>query len=348
MKIKILFFLIFYLVFSNLNAQDINRIYNENGSLRIEFEINKDSIANGKCSIYNENGNLCGSGTYSNGKRYGEWEFYNSDGKIEEKGGHQNGLREGKWINYQYSDEGDLIVTESNYKGGFLDGEINVKKNNKLILKEIYHEGFKVELIKYSDQIYESVFSEVELNEILNFDSVKFKPYFDSITWKLINQIHTWDQNDSLYKYFKTEEYTFYNKEEIPISGKINYLNNVGQTIKTFNYELSTSIIEKSEKYLVQDGSFYMGGILCTPPDLIKGKKEYFFNNSKLLLKYDVKIDEMGMGLIVISSPFQVFYPTGKLFKTGQFSCCEDPAPNKVGLWIKYNDKGKIISKENY
>ncbi len=336
----------FCLNHQNLNAQEIQKVYYSNGNLRSEFEITKDSIPNGECSIYHENGKLMGHGSFNNGKWFGVWEFYNSDGKIDDTGAHQNGLRDGKWFSYQYPDEGGVIITESNYKDGLLYGEMIVKNGEKLIRKDIFKEGIIVESTEYSDRIYESLFAEVELIDILNFDSTILQKYFDLNTWKLLTQRS--DDESTLYMDFKTEKHIFYDNEGVPTSGKTIYLNSFGQIIKIFSYDLSTSVLEKSKKNLVENGSFYTSGALCTPPDAIKGKKEYFLNNGKLFLKYEVKLDDLGMGLIAISSPFDFFYPSGKLFKTGQFTCCDEPSPNKTGYWIEYDEKGKILSKIKY
>ena len=336
----------FCLNHQNLNAQEIHRVYYSNGNLRSEFEITKDSIPNGECSIYHENGKLMGRGSFKNGKWFGAWEFFNSDGKIDETGNHQTGLRDGKWFNYQYTDEGELIITESIYKDGLLNGEINVKKGDTLIRKEIFNEGIIVESTVYSDRIYESLFGEVELIDILKFDSTIFQTYFDLNTWKLITQKS--DVESTLYMNFKTEDHTFYDKEGVPISGKRIYLNSLGQKIKIFTYDLSASVLEKSKKNLVENGSYYVSGALCVPPTIVEGKKEFFFNNGKCFLKYEVRLDEGGSDIIVISSPFELFYPNGNLYKTGQFTCCEGPVFNKIGVWIEYDINGEIITEEKY
>lgn len=348
-NIKFEFFLIFFLVFipQKMKAQKNQKVYYSNGNLQIEREINKDSVPNGKCSFYHENGNLMGHGLFNKGKWSGVWEFYNSDGTLDEIGNHENGLRNGKWYRWNFIDT-DTIVYETNYKNGSLDGESIVKKNNIIIGKQIYNEGIITELINYSDSINSSLYYESELIDILILDSIIYYSQFDKKTWEMINKVNFFELDTLLYKNYKSEEHTFYDKLGIPVSQKTIFLNNKGQVVKMCSYSLLAEVIEKGEKRLVENGSYYLSGALCVPPDIVKGKKEFFFDNGKCFLKYEVRLDEGGTDIIVISSPFELFYPNGNLYKTGQFTCCEAMDFNKIGIWIEYDINGKIISEENY
>ena len=349
----------------NVNSQETKKIYYSSGTLRSECHINKDSVSNGSCKIFHENGKLMGEGFFDNGKWSGEWKFYNYDGMLDEIGSHKNGLREGKWY-YFYLIDTDTIVVEQNYKKGCLEGESVRKKNNTIIEKITYIEGIKTESIMYSNRIYGSFYDGIELSQILNLDSMGtngqgeliyilsidsliYSAHFDENTWKILNQSVSFLEVDtSLLTNYKSEKHTFYDKEGVPITQKNIFFNNKGQVVKICTYTLSTMLLEKGEKRLVENGSFYeSAGALCTPPSEKEGRIEYFLNNGKCFLKYDVKVDEGGSDLLGISSPFELFYPNGHLNIKGQF-CCSVFDLKKTGKWVYFDQNGKTIREENF
>lgn len=109
----------------------VHRVYNEQGKIKSSETYSEegkkiaDGIVDGKgreqgkWTLYDSLGNVSGKGSYKNGKREGEWLFCFPGGQTEQKGVYKDGKPEGKWLWY-YSD--GKLRREENFVKGREDG----------------------------------------------------------------------------------------------------------------------------------------------------------------------------------------------------------------------------------
>ena len=138
-KIKVLFMLIFILLFAScgkpkeVNMKDteirdgityikgknkvftgIVKSYYDNGSLREEVTL-KDGKQDGISKTYYDNGNLEYIGLHKNGKLDGIFKSYYPNGKVENERYYKNGVPDG--ISKNYNENGKFL-SEHHYKNG--------------------------------------------------------------------------------------------------------------------------------------------------------------------------------------------------------------------------------------
>jgi len=127
--------IILLLLFSSCSTPDACPEINYN-SLNKLTTLSDGLPYTGRCSVYDEDGNIKGIQQYLSGVDYGTWIFYHSNGEVETKGKFNNGNRVGKWKYYyesgkikqisRYSKNGDRVGKWIEY-----DEDGNVIRTNK-------------------------------------------------------------------------------------------------------------------------------------------------------------------------------------------------------------------------
>ncbi len=100
------------------------------------FDLDKCRHYTGKYIEWYSDGTMKLTGYIKHGTKEKTWIYYNENGKIQCIGKMINNLRCGAWIIYTSGDiEKQTCVTECNYKGGILFGDVTVWKNKEKKIK---------------------------------------------------------------------------------------------------------------------------------------------------------------------------------------------------------------------
>jgi len=120
------------LVSSFLKAQELKKVYYDNGKLQAEGKIENGKQV-GLWKAYHENGTLAETGNYDTGIRIGNWNFYYDNGKLQAEGKIENGKQVGLWKQYY---ENGTLGSKGNYEKGKKIGDWNFYYDNGKLQSE--------------------------------------------------------------------------------------------------------------------------------------------------------------------------------------------------------------------
>lgn len=143
---KVLLFIAILLVSNFLKAQELRKVYHENGQLSA---IGKWENYNpvGEWKYYHENGQLSAIGQFIKGKLSGRWKFYDENGNIKKRGSYTDEKKHGLWNFFRQNEPKKIVL----FDNGKENGEVNtIVKDGKVQIIPIgywtyYHENGNIE-----------------------------------------------------------------------------------------------------------------------------------------------------------------------------------------------------------
>jgi antitoxin component YwqK of YwqJK toxin-antitoxin module len=340
-KIKSFFFLMFFIIWSNLvfSQLEYKKFYHPNGNVSSEGFWSKDQ-PEGFWKTYNTSGVLIASGNRKGGLLDSTWKFFDSKGRIEKEIGYREGKKNGWEVQYdtlgvkvwsmQYLDNVKQGIREEYYANGQLHWRIPFDGNKEQgKAKEYSEDGILIGITKYTLGFVNSVERFNRYNKNGQREGL-WKEFFPESEFVLKDGIWSNGKRNGLFQ--------FYDKKGIVIRTEL-YENDILVTdnggVGNLTFKVDT----------LPDGLLFRGGYSGSQKQGIfhverpSGERitNQVFQQGIKVAEGLLDVDGMRQGI------WKEFFLSGELKAQGEYKDNE-----RIGPWVYFDKEGLTELKGNY